>query len=98
MKHTLLLHPTNARNALLMQQARLEIEKQAVLLHGKSPKGQKPTMLRKDAVAVIKACMLVIKHASSLGCVTRMPKDSKPIKRKRRRHARKVSISVEVDG
>jgi hypothetical protein len=97
MKRTILLHPTNARNALLMQQARLEIEKQAVLLHGKSPKGQKPTMLRKDAVAVIKACMLVIKHASSLGCVNRMPKASKP-KRQRRRSTRKVSVTVEVDG
>lgn len=96
MKH-ILLHPTNARNALLMKQARLEIEKQAVLLNGKSPKGQKPTMLRKDAVAVIKACMLVIKHASSIGCVTRLPKDAKP-KRQRRRLTRKVSISVEVDG
>ena len=98
MKRTILLHPTNARNALLMQQARFEIEKQAVLLHGKSPKGQKPIMLRKDAMAVINACMLVIKHASALGCVNRMPKATSKPKRQRRRHARKVSISVEVDG
>lgn len=90
MKHT--LHPDNARNALLVRDARRTLERTKLLLRTHRPRGRKPHLLADDVAAAYEAAFAIVSllrglhpHAARL--------TGNPYARKRQ--PRKVTLTIE---
>lgn len=90
MKHT--LHPDNARNALLVRDARRTLEKTKLLLHTHRPRGRKPRLLADDVAAAYEAAFAIVSLLRSLHPhAARL--NGNPYRTKK--NSRKVTLTIE---
>jgi len=97
MKH-ITLHPDNARNALLIKDARRTLEKTRLLLRTSRPRGRKPAVISDDVAAAYVAAYSIVKALRSLHPHAARLTSNPHFSRRTRRKGRKVTLTIEDEG